>query len=487
MSAPRIFLRHPGRVRPVKHAYYAYTHGSEDCSVSGTSGSNAFEYGVRMSKGVEGGVAALRDMALNGLRTGDMALAEQSFSRLLEMLPGDVEALQFLAASRLARGDALGAVALLQRAVQGQPENPDILHQLGVAEMATGHIAGAIETLRRCLAIAPGLFVARLRLGIALERQGDLRGAVLTYFGAVNSAQAQGRWMSDATTAPGLREPVKHAMRVIDQGRRSTFDAVLEPLRQRYGRGELTRVEHGLAIYLGEQPANLPDPRQKPKFLYFPDIPSQPYYGRERFPWQAELEAATDVIREELLDVLADSESLEPFLGRQTEEELKGHLRSSSAQPAQWDGYFFYRHGERFDDHHARCPRTSAVLERVPLVRIRDHAPETLFSVLRPGTHILPHRGVTNTRLVTHLPLIVPPDCAINVGGELHEWKEGRCVTFDDTFEHEAWNRSDRTRVVVILDSWNPDLTEVERLAVTDLVEAIGDFNRASEVPVPAG
>ena len=64
----------------------------------------------------------------------------------------------------------------------------------------------------------------------------------------------------------------------------------------------------------------------------------------------------------------------------------------------------------------ASCPRTAAVLETLPLVRIREHAPETLFSVLRPGTHILPHRGVTNTRLVTHLPLIVPPDCALARG-----------------------------------------------------------------------
>jgi aspartate beta-hydroxylase len=119
----------------------------------------------------------------------------------------------------------------------------------------------------------------------------------------------------------------------------------------------------------------------------------------------------------------------------------------------------------------------------MPLVRIRDHAPETLYSVLRPGTHILPHRGVTNTRLVTHLPLIVPPDCALRVGGETHVWEEGRCITFDDTFEHEAWNRSDQTRVVLILDSWNPDLSEAEQAAVTDLVAAIGDFNRAGETP----
>jgi aspartate beta-hydroxylase len=104
------------------------------------------------------------------------------------------------------------------------------------------------------------------------------------------------------------------------------------------------------------------------------------------------------------------------------------------------------------------------------------------FSVLTPGTHILPHRGVTNTRLVTHLPLIVPDNCALNVGGELHVWQEGRCVTFDDTYEHEAWNRGDSLRVVMLLDIWNPHLAPAERDAVTVLLGAIRDFNTAAGV-----
>lgn len=438
-----------------------------------------------MNNRLDEGATALREMAINGLRQGDPMLAEQYFARLLEIAPGDVEALQFLAARHFQRGDAARAMALLQQAAQVQPDNPNTLQQLGAIQMASGDLQGAVSAFRHCLVLAPDHFVVRLRLGLVLEQLGETHDALLAYFGAVNAAQAQGRWMNDATTAPGLQEWVKHAIRFIDAGRRRTFDAVLEPLRQRYGRTELARVEQCLAIYLGELPANLPDPRQKPKFLYFPGIPSQPYYPTARFPWQAELEAATATVREELLAVLAENQPLLPFLGEQSAEDLKGHLRSSGTEAAAWDAYFFYRHGERFDEHCARCPRTSALLDSLPLVRIRDHAPETLFSVLSPGTHILPHRGVTNTRLVTHLPLIVPPDCAINVGGELHEWKEGSCVSFDDTFEHEAWNRSGETRVVLILDSWNPDLTEVERAAVTDLVEAIGDFNRASDVPVP--
>jgi aspartate beta-hydroxylase len=162
-------------------------------------------------------------------------------------------------------------------------------------------------------------------------------------------------------------------------------------------------------------------------------------------------------------------------------------LGGADAATAAWDAFFFCRHGEPHAAHRARCPRTSAILDQLPLVRIRAHAPETLFSVLRPGTHILPHCGVTNTRLVTHLPLVVPPGCALRVGGETHVWQEGRCVTFDDTFEHEAWNHGNRDRVVLIVDGWNPDLSEPERDALAVLVAAIGDFNQAGTLPASTG
>lgn len=423
--------------------------------------------------------ATHRDRARMQLRNRDILLAEQSYRRLLDAAPGDIEALQFLASEQLARGGATQAVELLTAANHTQPDEPATLHQLGIAQMAAGDFRAAAASLRRCLHQAPNMFVARLRLAVALEQVGETHDALIAYFNAINTAQAQGRWLSDATTAPGLREAVKRAMDVVDAGRRQLFDEVLEPLRQRYGRSELGRVDQCLAIYLNEQPANLPDPRQQPKFLFFPGPPAQPFYARERFPWQAELEAGGTSIREELRDVLMQPESLDSFLQSGLPEEAAAYLRASGDQAAAWDAYFFYRHGERFDAHCARCPHTAALLESVPLVQIRDHAPETLFSVLRPGTHILPHHGVTNTRLVTHLPLIVPADCALRVGGETHVWQPDRCVTFDDTFEHEAWNRSGETRVVLILDSWNPDLSEVERLAVTDLVAAIGDFNRA--------
>ncbi|MDE1894072.1 MAG: aspartyl/asparaginyl beta-hydroxylase domain-containing protein [Pseudomonadota bacterium] len=436
-----------------------------------------------MNKPYDPNPAASRSMALDHLRRHDTDAAEHCFRRLLALVPDDVQALLFIAGQHVSRGEHQLAIGALQVAARARPEDPTIWNQLGFAQSGAGDFAQAADSLRRGLALAPGVFVARLQLGVALEQLGQSHEALKAYFMAIQGAHAQGRWVSDATTAPGLRGAVRYAMNYVNKGRHQLFRASFEPLRDRYGSAELVRVERSLAIYFGERSADIPDPRQKPKFLYFPDIPSQPFYPRERFPWLDALEAATATVREELREVLAQSQQLEAFLGVQSPGQTKELLDSSGERPASWDAFFFYRHGIRYDEHCLRCPQTTALLDALPLVRIRDHSPETLFSVLSPGTHILLHTGVTNTRLVTHLPLIVPNDCAIRVGGEDHVWQEGHCVTFDDTFEHEAWNHSDKTRVVLILDTWNPDLSEAERLAVTDLVEAIGDFNQSCELP----
>src|ERR1700722_17345530 len=173
---------------------------------------------------------------------------------------------------------------------------------------------GAIDDLRRGLELKPDMFLARLRLGALLDEVGETHEALIATFNAINTAQTKGRWLSDETTAPELRDAVKRATQFVLAGQRSLFNDVLEPLRQRYGASELVRVEQCLAIYLGEQKATLPDSRQQPKFLYFPGLPSQPYYPRERFPWQAELEANTATIRDELRAVLSQPQDLESFL-----------------------------------------------------------------------------------------------------------------------------------------------------------------------------
>ena len=103
-----------------------------------------------------------------------------------------------------------------------------------------------------------------------------------------------------------------------------------------------------------------------------------------------------------------------------------------------------------------------------------------MYSLLKPATRIPPHTGVTNVRLVTHLPLVVPPGCGFRVGNDTREWIEGKAWVFDDTIEHEAWNESDRLRVVFIFDIWHPHLAPAERAMITALMKGLNEFAGAA-------
>lgn len=434
-----------------------------------------------MSRNPPDDVAARRQAAHALAGQGRVADAEREFGLVLREAPDDLDALNFLALCAHGRGRGNEALRLLEHAQRVRADDAVTLGNLGVLYRERGRLDEAHAALTAALRAQPEAFVARLRLGEVLQALGRDAEALPAYFGAILAAQQRGAWLGDDSTPPPLRPLVRHAMRFVAGGRRELFHAMLAPLRERHGAAALARVERCLAMYLGDQPTVYAQPRQRPKFLYFPDLPSPRWFERERFPWYAALEAETAAIRAEMLAVLAQSRGFEPFLGAVDDPHLlQEQLRGEGGAPA-WDAYFFFRHGERHEANARRCPRTAAALDAAPLCRIREHAPEVCFSVLAPGTHILPHHGVTNTRVVTHLPLLVPDgDLALVVDGESRRWQEGVCFSFDDSFEHEAWNRSADTRVVMLLDAWNPYLSEVECAALTELIGAIGDFNRAA-------
>ena len=404
--------------------------------------------------------------------------AEPLLDQALALAPDCAEAWSLHAHAAQARGDAQRALECLQQACRADPRDPRLLFRLGAVAGALGYRQDALRALEFALELAPNLHRARLKIGQLLEAAGDHRGATRAYLKAIVRAQFDGQWLDDATLPPALRDAVLHASEFAKRGRVDAILGLLEPLIERYGRDEMRRVERALRGYLELESIASPDPRQKPKFLYCPDLPTRAFFDRASFPWFEALEAAYADIRAEAESVLGDPAALQPFLTLGPNSDPAAFLAGGETAPG-WDAYFFYRHGLRYDAHHARCPRTSAALEASPLVRIADHAPEICFSVLTPGSHILPHHGVTNVRVVVHLPLIVPEGCTIRVAGEDHRWREGQCVAFDDTFLHEAWNPSGDTRAIVLMDAWNPYLSEAERRAFAEVVEGVGDFHRS--------
>lgn len=419
-----------------------------------------------------------RAEALRLLRDGRVLEAEQTCLLRLESDPDDVEALKVAAIAALRRGDAVRAIGKLTRATQVAPGDSIARYHLARAHELDGNTIAALAWYETALQLAPAFHVARLGFGAALDRAGERERAVWQWARALRDAQSAGRWLDEASTPAGLRPLVEHAVAAVRRQRRAMLAQTLEPLEACHGARALARVRRALGVFLREEQAANPDPRQQPTFFWFPDLPAAPVFERAQFPWIAGLEAASGAIRAELDSLLVDDLGRERVFDSAALESL--NLRGTRGAPA-WNGYYFYRHGERREGNCRRCPATAQALDALPLSRVPGHGPEVLFSVFAPGTHLLPHRGVTNTRLVAHLPLIVPEECALRVAGLEHAWREGEVVVFDDTYEHEAWNRSAGIRVVLIFDVWNPHLTEVERAALAGLVPAIGAFRERTD------
>ncbi len=111
-----------------------------------------------------------------------------------------------------------------------------------------------------------------------------------------------------------------------------------------------------------------------------------------------------------------------------------------------WTVFPLYKFGRRVDENCELCPVTTAAIEKIPGMITAG------FSSLAPGTYIGPHTGYTSEVLRVHLALVGTDGCALRVGSETRSWTPGDVWVFDDTTEHEAWNRGTETRVVLLLD-----------------------------------
>jgi len=196
--------------------------------------------------------------------------------------------------------------------------------------------------------------------------------------------------------------------------------------------------------------------------MHVPFLPADEFFDRAHFPWLAAIEAETPAIRAELAALLADgAPGLQPYVAMQPGVPVNKWTPLDGS--LDWGAYYLWKYGAPVADALARCPATAAALAALPKADLPGRAPTAFFSLLRPGTHIPPHTGVSNARAIVHLPLIVPPRCSLRVGGEVRSWTEGEALVFDDTIEHEAWNDSSKLRAVLIFDVWNPYLSATER------------------------
>lgn len=376
----------------------------------------------------------------------------------------------------LGAGDAAAALTLLEQVVVLAPRHLPYWLSLAAALRVLGRHEAELDALERALALDPTHLVVLLQKGALLDLMHKPRSAATVYGHALQ------------TLAPGTRLPapveahVRHAEKRVRENAvtlAAAIDRKIGALRGTEPSGAQRRFDRCLDRILGRRRVYVPEP----SFMLFPYLRNYEFFDREPFDWLATVEAATDSIREELLGVLSTDEAgIEPYIA--FGEGLPVRQWKDLNHSRRWSAYFLWNQGKLEDAHLKRCPRTAAVLAKVPQVDIPGRGPTAFFSILEAHTRIPPHTGVTNTRATVHVPLIVPPGCGFRVGGETREWQVGTGWVFDDTIEHEAWNESDEPRAILIFDVWNPELTLLERDLVRETTVALSQYHEA-EGPVP--
>lgn len=175
-------------------------------------------------------------------------------------------------------------------------------------------------------------------------------------------------------------------------------------------------------------------------------IGDRPAFDTQDFDWAVELEMNYPAVRAELDEVLKTHSDLPSF------HEISPD-QAKISKGDNWKTFIFYGFGYKSEANCARCPETTRILESIPNLRT------AFFSILAPGYHIPRHRGVTKGIIRCHLGLIVPEDgenCWMRIDDKRHYWREGECLVFDDTYDHEVRNDTDQRRVVLLLDVDRP-------------------------------
>ena len=375
----------------------------------------------------------------------------------------DTASLSLEADRAAATGDIGRAIELLRQAAEQGQDDPALWLKMAAMQRMSGNPRAALDSVHRALALSPLDFTALLMRASLLQRLGD-----------AGSGEAWGHALAQRPADPPpqlasvLAEAEQHYGRWLAEreGRmvaamREAESQASEEERQRIARFRSNALRR-TRVYHSE-----------PTHSHFPELRECEFHPRSAFPWLDDLEAATDAIAEELEAVMAaERAELVPYIQYEDHQPLRQWRELNRNRD--WTAIHLIQNGNTVDANARHCPRTLEVLTRLPQPAIPGSGPNAMFSLLAPHTHIPAHVGVSNARLVCHLPLIVPEGCWFRVGAQTRTWKRGEAMVFDDTIEHEAMNDSDALRVVLIFDVWHPDLSSAEREAVAALIGSEG-------------
>ena len=372
------------------------------------------------------------------------------------------ETLEQAADRAAAAGQVAEARALLEQAVGVDGAGFELWMKLSAMRKASGDLDGALVAIDKALSISPLDFPALLSRAVILDGLG--RPGAGEEFG-----NALAQLPSGESIPPPMIPVVAYAKKRRDDHCRNLEERLLASLPAQLGAAERARAER----FISNRSRRTRHYHQEPSDFHYPGLPGIEFHQPEQFPGVAALEEATAEIRAEF-DALIAAQAAEMVPYIQYPDRVPMRQWKALNHNPDWTAIHLLQNGRRIDANARHCPKTLEAISRMDQPEVEGASPNAMFSLLAPRTRIPPHTGVANTRLVCHLPLIVPDSCGFRCGETIREWRVGEAFIFDDTIEHEAWNDSDQLRVVLIIDLWPPALGSGDRAAVAAVIGASG-------------
>lgn len=377
----------------------------------------------------------------------------------------------------LQAGQAEQARASFQSAVDLAVATARSYLGLALACLSQSDLPAAEAALDTALKLEPANLRALIMKGDIVFARTDNQAAAAHYGLALRIAARQ----------QGLPEPLKQDLNRISARQQQLMHIFREHLMECLAKAGYSRstssdrfnVSLDMMLGLIERPEDTSAFPQAPHVYYLPELDYHTFYPEQRLPWLAKLEYNTDVIARELQTLLnTEAETFSPYIHSGIDRPQQGETALLDSRD--WTSAYLWEDGKPNANNMAACPETTRLMQELPLTLIEGFAPSVLFSKLNAGARIEPHTGMLNTRLICHLPLVVPDNCALRVGADTRVTERGRAWAFDDSINHEAWNESGSERVILLFDVWRPDVREDERHYIKALLEAVSSYQSNS-------
>jgi aspartyl/asparaginyl beta-hydroxylase (cupin superfamily) len=393
---------------------------------------------------------------------GDIQATARVCKDILAIDGNHLSSLRFLADLAIQSGDFASATSHLQTLLVHSPRDTQLLSQLGQAFYRQGKLLQAAAIYTDYWRSSPRNRTIYLTLGCLHVELGNFdKAAQIFSLGESVDPQLLSLWKKPGVN-PGIGQMSKIAWDTLCRHHTELHIKTVEALGDPQ---DIARIRDAVWPLADAREISYGHPLHCPQGFSIEYAESPTFFEAALFPWRRQLEGCYPDIREEILTGMNVAVNGRPYLSNR--HRLEGPQWEPLVNNMSWASVHLYGRGLANQQVIDRFPQTLEALARVPLATSGAYPSEVFISVLAPHTRIPEHFGVSSAILTAHLPIEVPAGCGLKVHEETRVPEAGKLMVFDDTWEHSAWNNSDQPRVVLIFELWHPQLSELERSAVS--------------------